>query len=167
MVNASAQAADERSSGGWTRHVVGVGLGVLVVAALVGHARLVFRLQGIGAREFVSWPLSAELGLLLLWGVVVALVVKFSPRVPALPTVVAIVLLYGIFASVPPPTFEGQLLPVLGPWQPVVAVGVGGHGGYTWPGSALVLMAGAMTAAAVWGWWSYAAGVSEDRTEET
>lgn len=144
---------------------MGVGLGVLVVAALVGHARLVFTLEGIRAREFVSWPLSVELGLLFLWGVVVVLAVTFAPRVPAFPTVVALVLVYGIFASVPPPTFGGQLLPVLGPWQPVVAIGVGVQSGYTWPGSALVLMAGAMTAAAMWGWWSYVAGVPSGRSE--
>lgn len=97
---------------GWRRHVVGVGLGILVVAVLIGHARLAHELATIGAREFVLWPQRVAVGLVFLLGVVLVLVIRIAPRLPAPPTIVALVLLYGAAGSLPILPWP---LPLLGP----------------------------------------------------
>lgn len=144
--------SDRRLANGWVAHLVGVGLGLLFFLALAGHARLATSLAEIRGRGFVSWPILVEFGLLFLWGIVVVVVIWFAARLPALPTTVALVLLYGAGASLPTP-FAGRL-PMLGPWQPRLFSVVGGD--YRWPGSAMTVMAGAIAAAAVRGWWAYA-----------
>lgn len=148
-----AHAADEQPSRGWRRHVVGMVLGILVVAALIGHARLAHELQLTSAREFVIWPQRLLFALVFLWGVVLVVVACLAARFPTLPTIVAVVLIYGAFASLP---ISARLLPVLGPWQPRMATILGADGNYLWHGYALLVMAGAMTAAAARGWWSLA-----------
>lgn len=152
-MSTEAQSEQERLAGGLRNHVVGVALGVLVIAAFIGHARWVYELQTISSREFVFWPLRVVWGLLFLWGIILVVVVRFAPRLPALPTTVALVLLYGALASLP---VLPRPLPVLGPWQPQTATLVGADSSYEWQGDVLILLAGAMTAAAMWGWWRYA-----------
>lgn len=148
--------AHDRPPHGWHRHVVGVGLGLLVVAALIGHARLTHELQTIGSREFVLWPHGVAMGLVFLWGIVLVIATRAAPRLPALPTVVALVLLYGAAGSIPVLSRALRLPPsFLGPWQPRMASVVGGESSYQWQGDMLMLTAGMMTAAAVWGWWRY------------
>ena len=139
---------------GWQLPLAGVALGLLVVAALVGHARLVHVLETTASREFVLWPQRVVVGLLFLWGIVVVLVVWLAPRFPAMPTVVAAVLVYGGLATLP---ILSRPLPLFGAWQPRMATLLGAEGGYAWQGSAMTLMGGAMTAAAVWGWWRHVA----------
>ena len=148
-----AQTVHDRTRGRWRRHVVGVGLGVLVVAALIGHARVVHELQTIAGREFVLWPHRMVFGLLFLWGIILVVVARFAPRIPALPTIVALVLLYGGFASLP---ILSRPLPLLGAWQPRMFTVVGAEAAYEWQGEVLILMGGAMAASAVWGWWRLA-----------
>lgn len=140
-------------SKGWRPHAIGVGLGVLVVIALIGHARLVHELQTVSSREFVIWPQRVVWMLGFLWGVVLLVVARFAPRLPAMPTVVALVLLYGAFASLP---LLSRPLPLIGPWQPRMGTVLGAETTYQWQGSVLILMAGAMTTAAIWGWWRHA-----------
>lgn len=143
---------DRRQANGWVAHLVGVGLGLLFVLALAGHARLEARLGALRGEYFVTWPIFVSIGLLFLLGIVVAIAVRFAATLPALPTTVALVLLYGAAKSLPTPL--SGLVPMLGPWQPRLFGVVGAD--HAWPGSALALMAGAMAAAAVWGWWAYA-----------
>lgn len=124
----------------------------MVVAALIGHARLAHELQTIGSREFVLWPQRLSVGLVFLWGIVLVMVARVAPRLPALPTIVALVLLYGAAGSLP---ILPRPLPLLGPWRPRMTVVFGAESSYLWQGGMLILISGVMTGAAVRGWWCH------------
>lgn len=114
-------------------------LGVLVVVALIVHARLVHELQTVSSREFMIWP-QRVVGILgFLWGVVLLVVARFAPRLSAMPTVVPMVLLYGAFASLP---LLSRPLPLIGPWQPRMSTVFGAESNDQWQGGVLILMAG-------------------------
>ena len=109
-------------------------------------------LATIGARDFVLWPQRVAVGLVFILGIVLVLVVRIAPRLPATPTVVALVLLYGAAASLP---ILPAPLPLLGSWQPRMTAVFQDDASYQWQGSMLMLMAGVMTTAACWGWWRH------------
>ena len=129
-------------------HLLGGLLGVGVILLLWGHAHLASGMRtGIVSLQLGPWAIWALLGLHVAFGILVVVIVLVAPRLPMLPTVAAAVLVYGALAD---PLSRLGLLPTLGPWQPRVTNFAGQE--VTWDTSLVALMLGAMTAAAVWGW---------------
>lgn len=141
---------DQRS--GWVPHLLGVALGILVTLSMWGLAHLGETLMEQAFRANV-WASRAHYALLIVAGMVLAVVTMVAPRLPALPTTLSVVFVYGIAAS-PFLSPIGHRIPDIGPWMPT-PIGVVGSARTTWDGTLVAVFAGAMTFAAIWGWWGY------------
>ena len=127
----------------WVRHVGSAALGIAFVLAVEAVTRLERDLRAVQQRDVVLWPSWASAGMFLLLGAVLLVIVLVSPRLPWLPTAAALVLFSGMLATLPSGLASG--LPLRGLWLPSVYWGL----------STIALVTGAMTATAVWGWWSF------------
>ncbi len=132
-----------RPSTAWVRHPGSAALGIALVLAIEAVTRLEHDLRAVQLRDVVPWPSWVIAGMYLLLGVVLLVVLLVSPRMPWLPTAAALLLLYGMFSTLP--GGAANVLPYAGPWAPSVDRGL----------STLSLGAGVLTATAVWGWWRF------------
>jgi hypothetical protein len=132
----AARGADE-----WRPRAVGTVLAVAYVAMLRGVTVLEQGLRDLIARDAVAWPFWAIIVVQLVLGVATFAVVVGAPRFPWTPTLVAVLLAYGVAES----SVSGvaHLLPTLGSWQPRLDWGI----------ATVSLLTGVMLATAVWGWW--------------
>lgn len=125
----------------WLRHVGSAALGIAFVAAVEGATHLERELRAVQQRDVVPWPSWAIASLFLLLGAVMLVIVRMSPRMPWMPTAAAALLIYGILAVLP--SSLANALPLWGQWAPSVY----------WGQSIKPLIAGLMTATAMWSWW--------------
>lgn len=144
--------SDTRAGRDVRRHLLGGALGVGLVLTLWGLTIVSDRLRAMVA-QFIGVPGTLWLYTLLpaVFGVLVALSVLAARRLPMLPTVPAVALLYGVLQDgFGPLASAGLRLPALGPWQPRLSGVVGASP--PWNSGVVALLAGVFVVAAVHGW---------------
>ncbi len=127
----------------WVRHVASAALGIAFVMAIEVVTRLERDLRAVQLRDVVPWPSWAITGMFLLLGAALLVIMLVSPRMPWLPTTAATGprLRDARDAS----GRSGERTAIRWPLGPSVRWGL----------STVSLVAGLMTATAVWSWWRF------------
>lgn len=134
------QSQDSQARAG-VGHVVGVGIGFALAAAVVGLTSWEGRLRMQSVQEAAVAPLWVLIGLYFLAGAIAAVVLLLRPT-PWVPTVAAATLLYYLLVSMP------------GGWGAELPY-PDGVPRLQWSFTAVGLMVGLLSATALWSWWSY------------
>jgi hypothetical protein len=123
-------------------HVLGAGLGLAFAAAVMALTSWESRLRDELVRDGRVETIWVIVGSFAVAGVLTLLAVVLSRRMPWLPTVAAVTLLYYLLAAIPGDWSSELPYP---DWAPVLR----------WSLTSVGLLVGLLAATAAWSWWSY------------